>query len=90
MESSMNIQIGIDSTDHIGFFCPICRTQMHVMGVATENVVVQAQPKKMDLCTVISLVCPNCKTEGDRKVYWTNDDMYCTQRTDTPSAHYVN
>jgi uncharacterized protein with PIN domain len=57
------IEVGVDDTDHMVFFCPKCSNElMKVKSVYTK--------KEPDKCTIISLICPVCKTTGMRKFYW--------------------
>ena len=66
-----NIQIGIDSTDHIAFFCPECKNVMDIDNVVTSEVEIDSATKETDNCTWIYLHCSQCNAEGKRKMYWT-------------------
>jgi hypothetical protein len=67
----MKIRIGVDSTDHIAFFCPRCLIAMKVEKVSTEKVLVNAKTKKYDKCTWIHCECIHHGKMGWRKFYWT-------------------
>lgn len=87
------IQIGVDSTDHVAFFCPTCNSAMRVEGVDTKNVIVNSKTKAKDKCTFIWLRCKKCKDmTGARKFYWTIETgEYCEDRTDAlDSSHAHN
>ena len=72
-----NIQIGIDDTDHICFFCPECNFPLKVSEVKTDKNKITKEK-----CTWIILACHNCKRIGQRKFYWTTETgKFCIQRT---------
>jgi len=68
-----DIQIGIDDTDHITFFCPKCSKAMKVLEVFSKKIVIDLEKNK-DNCTWILLVCKECKRIGQRKFYWESED----------------
>ena len=79
--SMFNIQIGIDDTDHICFFCPKCKNPLEVIEVLSKRIVIDFEENK-DNCTWIYLVCHNCKLLGKRKFYWKIEDgRFCWQKT---------
>lgn len=61
------VPVKFDSTDHFWFECPDCGTHMAIRpdGVKTEVI-----NKKNGTVTRFLLVCPMCKGEGYRKIYW--------------------
>jgi len=70
-----NIQVGIDDTDHIVFYCPKCKETMTIQSVNTEK-------DPSDNCTMVYLECKKCNIEGKRKFYWKTDDgKFCHQKT---------
>ena len=77
-----NIEVGIDDTDHIGFFCD-CGYQADVTRVRTEKVIVKTgPPREMGQCTWINCRCPKHGDIGWRKFYWAVDtDDYFPFRT---------
>ncbi len=81
------IQIGVDTTDHMAFYCPDCNKTMRVTGVKTERVIVDVRnptKPKYDKCTWVYLECSKCGGAAQRKFYWTVEDgRHCTDRTDT-------
>ncbi len=77
-----NVVIGVDSTDHIAFFCPRCKKTMNVAQCFTKKIVVTMDGNKKDYCTWISLICDDCKVHSQRKFYWmVEDGRYCSQLT---------
>ena len=84
----MHIQLGIDDTDHVGFFCPRCKAGMKVTKVQTEKVLVDANTGKHDKCTWIHCACPTHGNVGWRKFYWTvGHSDYYRYRTDSESSN---
>lgn len=76
-----NIQVGLDSTDHICFYCPICKMPMEIVEVFSKKVIIDFE-KNRDYCTWVYLVCHTCKRFGQRKFYWnTEDGKFCFQKT---------
>jgi hypothetical protein len=77
------IQVGVDGTDHMAFFCPKCRSPMAVRKVQTRRkMVVNTKTGETDNCTYVYLQCKSCKTVGgQRKFYWNDDGSYCKDRT---------
>jgi len=77
-----DIQLGVDGTDHVAFFCPDCNRVMKVIEVISRNIAVTTDGKTKDNCTWIYLVCDNCKRLGQRKFYWSEETgEYCWQKT---------
>ncbi len=77
-----NVQLGIDSTDHIVFICNECKNTLEVKEVLTKNIVINPDDKTKDNCTWIYIVCHNCKNLGVRKFYWKSEDgRFCIGRT---------
>lgn len=75
-----NIQLGVDDTDHICFFCPKCKQPLEIIAVETMNNFYDG--KTRENCTWIYMVCHNCKILGQRKFYWKSEDgRYCWQKT---------
>jgi len=63
MVYTLDIEVGVDDTNHMIFFCPKCSNElMRVKSIYTA--------KEPDKCTTIRLICPVCKTTGMRKFYW--------------------
>ena len=84
----MDIQLGVDDTDHVAFFCPQCEAVMKVTKVQTEKVLVNTASGKHDKCTWIHCACPTHGNVGWRKFYWTVEDgEYCKHRTDAKSPN---
>ena len=78
----MDIQLGVDNTDHLAFFCPHCKAVMKVTKVQTERAIVNTRAGKHDKCTWIHCACPKHGNVGWRKFYWTVEDgQYCDART---------
>ncbi len=78
----MNIQIGIDDTDHIAFFCGQCKSVMKVTKTETHKVCVNTTTGKHDKCTWIHCQCPTHGNVGWRKFYWTVENGgYCRHKT---------
>ena len=83
-----DIPVGVDSTDHLEFFCPACRDQdridqpMDIVRVETKRIIVNTETGTRDKCTWIHLQCPLCKDTGQRKSYWTCADGQDLERTD--------
>jgi len=76
-----NIQVGIDGTDHIVFFCPECKGVLQITKVKTYRNI---------YCTHIILYCKKCKKMGQRKFYWYDNGTvarFCVQRTDKLKKH---
>ena len=71
----MNIQIGIDGTDHLGFFCPNCDHVMEIKSVNTSYHV------SGDKCTYIWCMCLKCHYKGVRKFYWKYDGRFLDNKT---------
>ena len=78
-----NVQIGIDDTDHISFFCNECNKVMKVFDCYNRNYFKKIESKsEKDKVTYIKLFCLNCKKVGYRKFYWTLEDgKFCWQKT---------
>ena len=78
-----NIQIGVDSTDHIVFLCPNCKKALKVVNVKSiRNMVINPKDDERDSCTYIRLACHKCKMVGQRKFYWESEDgKFCCQKT---------
>jgi hypothetical protein len=72
---SRNIQISVDNTDHIEFFCPECRASLDVTEVKTRIVLVSVHGgiKIFDTCTYIECSCPKHGRVGFRKFYWKHE-----------------
>ena len=84
----MDIQLGVDDTDHVAFFCPQCKSVMKVTKVQTQRVLVNTNTGKHDKCTWIHCSCPTHGNVGWRKFYWTVEDgQYCDDRTDAQSSN---
>lgn len=81
-----NVPVGVDTTDHIAFFCPICNNVMVIKDINTVEMIPHPQTKALDKCTWIYFYCPQCQeNKGHRKFYWTTENgENCTQRTDKP------
>ena len=77
-----DIQIGVDNTDHIAFFCRTCGEAMKVTMVKTVRMLVNSNTGKMDKCTWIQCTCRVHGGQGHRKFYWTTEDgFYCDDKT---------
>jgi hypothetical protein len=74
-QHSSDVQIGVDCTDHVAFFCPNCDSLMNVVGVRTKSVLVNALTSANDKCTWVYLRCRKCRTSAQRKFYWTVTDL---------------
>lgn len=78
-----NVPVGVDETDHMGFFCPKCDVTMIVTGVETQHLVMKEKDlSSRDNCTWVRLRCPKCAEQGKRKFYWWADGTFLTERTD--------
>lgn len=74
--------LGVDSTDHIAFFCKRCRKTMRVIEIVTRKAVYSSDFGK-DNCTWIYLVCDKCEVLQQRKFYWKSEDgRFCLNITD--------
>jgi len=80
------IQVGVDQSDHMAFFCPKCGSVMVVRNVRTRRkMLVNTRTGETDNCTYVYLQCNSCKTiGGKRKFYWNDDGTYCDDRTSSP------
>lgn len=86
-----NIQIGIDCTDHICFFCDKCEQPLKVIEVKNRNVAITMNGKKRDNCTWVYLVCDFCKSLGQRKFYWTSESgKFCFKKTKRDLEEFYN
>lgn len=81
-----DIPIGVDGTDHMAFFCPVCK---HQSGVDDIMAITKVETKKVkggrwkdEKCTWIHLQCGTCESIGHRKIYWIDSDFKCVSRTD--------
>lgn len=73
-----DIPCGVDDSDHLVFFCPVCDVTMEVQRATTSEMPSLKQRK----VTRFMLRCPNCRGTGCRKIYWKEAGGYCTHRTD--------
>lgn len=65
-----------DSTDHIGFHCPICLSIMNVSKVITPpKKHIDADGIDLGRCTYIYLKC-KCGNNTMLKFYWKEDGKY--------------
>lgn len=62
-----NVLVTCDSTNHFWFVCGDCQTRMRIKA---DGVQTQRSDDRTGTVTMFFLVCPNCKGEGYRKVYW--------------------
>lgn len=80
------VQIGVDCTDHVSFFCDTCGRPLIVTDVETSYIVVDGNSGQRDNCTWIRFWCPSHGVSKSRKFYWSTDDAsnarYRTQPID--------
>ena len=76
-----NIQIGIDSTDHVVFICDECKRPCEVRHVYSETGLYNGANNPKEVCTWIILECNSCRRIGQRKFYWNEDGKFCIHRT---------
>jgi uncharacterized radical SAM superfamily Fe-S cluster-containing enzyme len=69
-----NIRVGVDTTDHLAFFCPECNAVMFIRDVTTKYMVVNTATGEKDRCTWIECLCPEHGYMGNRKFYWSETD----------------
>ena len=75
------VQVGVDTTDHMSFFCE-CGKTMKVTNVRTIKwMTVNYNTGHKDNCTWVYVECV-CGKEGHRKFYWTcGKTQFVTSRT---------
>lgn len=64
------IDIAYDTTDHFTLVCPKCNSDLIIKSVKTIKGQTIDWEGTKDNCSYLTAYCINCKTVGQRKIYW--------------------
>lgn len=75
--------VGIDTTDHLTFFCRRCKKGVEIVKVTRQNIkyskkLLKMNPdvKPVEKCTFVSFYCESCNLISYLKFYWNHTGIH--------------